>query len=147
MAINKAVFSSASTEWGTPQDFFKIMDLEYGPFDLDVCASKTNAKVKRYFDKAIDGLNRSWKGTCWCNPPYGRDIRRWILKSKQQSKKHGSTVVLLLPARTDTKWFHELVLGQAYIKFIKGRLKFEGAPSSAPFPSMIVVYSPEYSRK
>ena len=129
------MFSSATDEWETPQDFFDRLDAEFR-FDLDVCATPQNAKCKTYFTKADDGLTQDWIGTCWCNPPYGREIGKWVKKASESK----TTVVMLLPARTDTKWFHDYIYGKAEIEFIKGRLKFGSSKNSAPFPSMIVIF-------
>ena len=135
----KVHFMSTKIEWETPQDLFNNLYHEFG-FDLDVCATKDNAKCEKYFTKDDNGLGKSWgKNTCWMNPPYGREIGRWIEKAYNESL-NGATVVCLLPARTDTKWFHGYITGRAEIRFIKGRLKFGGSKNSAPFPSMIVIF-------
>ena len=106
------MFSSSTDLWATPQDFFDRLNAEFD-FDIDVCASPNNAKCERYFTKEQDGLSRSWGGiTCWCNPPYGREVGKWVQKAYLSSKNEGSTVVMLLPARTDTKWFHEYIYNQ-----------------------------------
>ena len=137
------MFSSSTDLWATPQDFFDRLNAEFD-FDIDVCASPDNAKCDTYFTKEQDGLSHSWGGvTCWCNPPYGREVGKWVQKAYISSKNEGSTVVMLLPARTDTKWFHEYIYNQSEIRFIKGRLKFGGSANSAPFPSMVVVFRPQ----
>lgn len=134
------MFSSAKGDWETPQDFFDTLHHEFG-FTLDAAASAQNAKCARYFDEGHDGLSREWEGVVWCNPPYGRDVGRWVRKGLESGKK--ADVVMLLPARTDTKWFHDYILGKAEIRFIRGRLKFGGCKNSAPFPSMVVVFRRE----
>lgn len=126
--------------WETPQDFFDHLNDEFH-FNVDVCATSDNAKCNTYFTKENNGLSQSWRGVCWCNPPYGREIGKWVQKA-YLSSRDGSTVVMLLPARTDTKWFHEYIYNQAEIRFIKGRLKFGNSKNSAPFPSMVVVFRP-----
>lgn len=137
------MFSSSTDLWATPQDFFDRLNAEFD-FDIDVCASPNNAKCDTYFTKEQDGLSQSWRdATCWCNPPYGREVGKWVQKAYISSKNEGSTVVMLLPARTDTKWFHEYIYNQSEIRFIKGRLKFGGSTNSAPFPSMVVVFRPQ----
>ena len=133
------MFSSKSDEWETPKWLFDALHIEFG-FDLDVCATKDNAKCSRYFTKAQDGLSQTWAGTCWMNPPYGRQIGKWAEKA-YQSGRGGATVVCLLPARTDTKWWQEWCM-RGEIFFLKGRLKFGGAKQGAPFPSAIVVFRP-----
>ena len=132
--MNKVHFSSKSDNWETPQNIFDEWDSRYH-FTVDVCAAKENAKCKKYYTPEIDGLKQKWEGVCWCNPPYGREIGKWVEKAYTSN----CTVVMLLPARTDTKWFHNYCM-KGYIIFIRGRLKFGNATNSAPFPSMIVIF-------
>lgn len=137
---SKAMFSSATDLWATPQKFFDELDLEFH-FTLDPCATIDNAKCEKFFTKEDDGLLQNWGGeNVFCNPPYGREIGKWVKKAYEESKKDETLVVMLLPARTDTKWFHEWIYGKAEIRFLKGRLKFGDAKNSAPFPSMVVIY-------
>lgn len=138
--MNKSLFSSNKTDWETPQVLFNKLDAVFH-FDLDVCATPENAKCKRYFTLEQDGLKQEWRGVCWMNPPYGREIENWLSKASKASID-GATVVCLLPARTDTQWFHKYCI-PGEIHFLKGRLKFVGAKHSAPFPSMIVVFRPQ----
>ena len=138
MGINKGLFTSNTDLWETPQDFFDRLDEEFH-FDLDVCALPENAKCQRYFTPEQDGLSQEWIGTCWCNPPYGREIGKWVEKAAAAK----ATVVMLLPARTDTQWFHQYIYDKAEIRFIKGRIKFSGSRNSAPFPNMICVFRKE----
>jgi len=133
------MFSSKTDMWSTPQELFDKYNALYH-FDIDVCAVPENAKCKQYYTPEIDGLKQEWKDVCWCNPPYGRQIGLWV----EKAAKSKSTVVMLLPARTDTKWFHDYCLKYGKIEFLKGRVKFGGCKNSAPFPSMIVVF-PEKS--
>lgn len=135
------MFSSQKTEWETPQPLFDTLNREFR-FTTDVCALRENAKCERYFTPEINGLNQAWDGCCWMNPPYGRKITgKWVEKAHRESLNN-TTVVCLLPARTDTKWFHDYIYGKAEIRFIKGRLKFGGCQNAAPFPSMIVIFKP-----
>lgn len=137
--MHKALLTSKSCEWETPQDLFYVLDREFH-FTLDVCANEQNKKCGKYFSKEQDGLKMDWgDDVVWCNPPYGREIGKWVKKCA----KHTNTAVMLLPARTDTRWFHDWIYGNAEIRFIRGRLKFGGGKNSAPFPSMIVVYRKE----
>ena len=136
--INPGLFSSESSEWETPQDFFDELDAEFG-FTLDPCSTHENAKCKRHFTKAEDGLRRRWSGVVFMNPPYGREIIAWVRKAAMEALC-GATAVCLLPARTDTAWFHDYILGNAEIRFVRGRLKFGGAKWNAPFPSMVAVF-------
>lgn len=133
------MFSSKTDQWETPQDLFDELDAEFG-FNLDACALPENAKCDVYYTPEQNGLFQRWYGTVWCNPPYGREIGNWVSKAVEAAKGGGATVVMLLPARTDTKWFHEYIYGKAEIRFIKGRLKFGGCKNAAPFPSMVVVF-------
>ena len=137
--MNTAVMFSSNTDmWATPQDFFDVINKEFN-FTVDVCATAENTKCSLFFTPEQDGLKQKWEGICYMNPPYGRSIGKWIQKAYNSSKE-GAVVVGLLPARTDTKWFHEYIYNKAEIRFIKGRLKFGGCKNSAPFPSMIVIW-------
>lgn len=138
--IGGALYSSRSDDWSTPQQLFDQLDHEFH-FTLDAAASKENAKCRRYFDKETDGLMQSWAAeTVWCNPPYGRQIGAWMRKALTESRASGTTVVMLVPARTDTNWFHQFVYHRAELRFVRGRLKFGGGHNSAPFPSMLAIY-------
>jgi phage N-6-adenine-methyltransferase len=134
-------FSSATDMWATPQDLFDQLNAQYH-FKTDVCAIPENAKCTRYFSPEQDGLKQLWDGVCWMNPPYGRGIGAWIKKA-YESAQVGATVVCLIPARTDTSWWHDYVV-KGKITFIRGRLKFGGHKNSASFPSAIVVFTPDY---
>ena len=130
-------FSSKTDLWATPQSFFDKYNAMYN-FTLDVCATHDNAKCSTYFTKEQNGLSKDWIGICWMNPPYGRDIKHWIKKA-YESSLNGATVVCLLPARTDTSWWHDYCM-KGTIEFIRGRLKFGNSKNSAPFPSAVVVF-------
>lgn len=128
--------------WATPQDLFDRLDREFG-FEVDVCAEKWNAKCARYYSPKDDGLAQQWRGVCWMNPPYGREISKWVRKAYLAAEA-GATVVCLLPARTDTGWWHEYCM-RAEVRFIRGRVKFlrpEGPKYNAPFPCAVVVFKP-----
>lgn len=137
----KMMFSSATDMWATPQSFFDDLNNEFH-FTLDPCATKANAKCNKFYTIDEDGLQQDWKGeVVFCNPPYGKMVSSWVRKCSQESKKPNTTVVALLPARTDTRYFHDYIYGKAKeIRFIKGRLKFGDSKNSAPFPSMVVVF-------
>lgn len=134
-------FSSAADDWATQQKDFDLLNAEFS-FDLDVCAVASNAKCERFFSPEDDGLAQPWSGVCWMNPPYGRTIGRWVEKAFTESRR-GALVVCLLPARTDTQWFHDYVMRAAEIRLVRGRLKFGTAENSAPFPSAVVVFRPD----
>lgn len=133
-------FRSTTDLWATPQEFFDHLDQEFG-FELDVCALPGNAKCARFFTPEIDGLKQKWTGVCWMNPPYGRVICEWIRKAYESSCQ-GATVVCLVPARTDTRWWHDYVMKASDVRFVRDRLKFGGHENSAPFPSAVVVFRP-----
>jgi len=138
-------FSSRTDEWATPQDFFDELDAEFD-FTLDVCASNSNAKCSCYFTRTDDGLSQPWGAErCWMNPPYGREIKTWMRKAWQSSRA-GALVVCLVPARTDTAWWHEYVAKAHEVRFVRGRLRFGNAKHAAPFPSAVVVFRPRGRR-
>jgi phage N-6-adenine-methyltransferase len=146
--INKGLYTSNTDEWSTPQAFFDELNKEFN-FNLDPCATTENAKCKRYYTKEHDGLKMSWGGySVYMNPPYGREIGKWVKKAYEEKQK-GAKVVCLLPARTDTRWFHEYIWDKeedrpregVKIRFEKGRLKFGDSKNAAPFPSMVVIFS------
>lgn len=121
----KAMLSSEDMTWGTPQAFFDDLDKEFN-FTLDPCATPETAKCEKFFTPEIDGLKQSWDGfNVFCNPPYGSEIKHWV---KKASETRGGVVVMLIPARTDTRYFHDYIYQKegVEIRFIKGRLKFEG---------------------
>ena len=136
--MNKALLSSNTGEWETPQAFFDRLNWKYH-FTLDAAATAENAKCQKFFTKEDDGISRNWGGgeIVWCNPPYGREIGKWVKKGYEESK--AVVVVMLLPARTDTAWYHDYCT-KGRITFVRGRLKFGGVKNSAPFPSMIVEF-------
>ena len=134
MAIH---FSSKTTEWQTPRAFFQAIDTEF-ELNTDVCATNQNKMCKKFFSKKEDGLKQDWFGRrCWLNPPYGREIGKWVEKAATGG---ADIVVALLPARTDTKWFHDHIYKKSEIRFLRGRLKFGTSKTSAPFPNMIVIF-------
>ena len=135
------MFSSKTGQWATPQDFFNKLNWRFGPFDLDPCADADNAKCTKFFSEADDGLSHSWAGyTSFINPPYGRGIDKWIKKAYQESRKEDTRIVMLIPARTDTKYWHDYIMKADEVYFVKGRLKFGDSENAAPFPSAVVVF-------
>ena len=143
--MNSALLSSKKMDWCTPQDFFDRLNEEFG-FVLDAAATDKTAKCPLYYTPETDGLKSSWKvaggGTVFCNPPYGREIGKWVQKAYEEAQA-GTPIVLLIPARTDTSYFHDFIYHKAEIRFIKGRLKFGGCKDAAPFPSMVVIFGKE----
>lgn len=135
------MFSSKDETWTTPQDFFTMLNSEFN-FTLDPCCLEHTAKCEKFYTPETNGLLQDWGGDIvFCNPPYGREISKWVKKCSDESKKPNTIVVMLIPARTDTKYFHEFIYNKAKeVRFIKGRLKFGNAKNSAPFPSMVVIF-------
>lgn len=145
--ISAAHFSSATDEWPTPQAFFADASAEFGPFDLDPCATAENAKAPNYYTRAENGLTRVWWGRVWMNPPYGRAIGEWMRKALEESQRETiegipdvSLVACLVPARTDTAWWHDYA-AKGRVRFIRGRLRFGDAKANAPFPSALVIFA------
>lgn len=143
--MNKALLSSKKMDWCTPQYFFDELNKEFD-FVLDPAATEKTAKCALYYTPETDGLSQSWNlgGSVFCNPPYGREIGKWVKKAYEEAQ-NGTTIVLLIPARTDTSYFHNYIYGKAEIRFIRGRLKFTdeygNEADPAPFPSMLVIYN------
>lgn len=134
------MFSSKTNEWGTPQNLFDELDREFH-FTLDPCCTHENAKCEKHYTLNENGLVQDWYGeTVFCNPPYGREISKWV----EKAAKSDATTVMLIPARTDTKYFHDWIYGKAEIRFLRGRIRFEKEPGvsgdAAPFPSMVVIF-------
>ena len=137
--MNTALFSRNSDEWATPQDVFQELNKEFH-FTLDPCASDQNHKCAHYYTKANSGLLKDWGGEqVFCNPPYS-DIAQWVRKCYLEGTKKNTTVVLLIPSRTDTKYFHNYIYQRSEIRFLKGRLHFNDSRNAAPFPSMVVIF-------
>ena len=137
---NELMFSSKTDLWPTPNDFFDKLNDEFH-FTLDPCSTHENAKCYKHFTEEENGLLQDWGNeVVFCNPPYGRQIKYWIKKAYEESQKDNTKVVMLIPARTDTIYFHEYIYHKAEIRFIKGRLKFGNAKNSAPFPSMVAIF-------
>lgn len=137
--LTSGLTSSSTDEWATPQDLFDTLNATFH-FTLDPCATPENAKCAKFYTKEQDGLKQDWGGeVIWCNPPYGREIGKWI----QKCAEHRGVAVMLIPARTDTRWWHSYIdkNPDAHVYFIKGRLKFGDGKNPAPFPSTIVVYT------
>jgi phage N-6-adenine-methyltransferase len=140
-STQKLMFSSEKMDWITPRQFFMRLNSDFN-FTTDVGATKENALLPDYLglDNGRDALTSEWGAINFCNPPYGRQIGDWVKKGYFESRD-GKLVVMLLPARTDTKWFHDWIFGRAVdIIFVRGRIKFSNSKTGAPFPSMVVVY-------
>lgn len=139
-------YRSDSSEWATPQVLFDSLNDEFH-FTLDPASTDANAKCEKHFTRDDDGLSMDWGGECvFCNPPYGKAIGAWVEKAAKETEKPGTCVVLLIPARTDTSYFHDYLYGKAELRFIRGRVKFvreDGLTGSAPFPSMIAILRSE----
>lgn len=142
-----AAFTSDRSDWETPLDLFERLD-RFWHFTLDAASSDENALCAKHYTKETDGLAHSWSGErVWCNPPYGREIGAWCEKAYRETRDGVTLVVMLVPARTDTRWYHDWIQGKAAeVKFIKGRLKFTlggASQNAAPFPSMLVRWGGE----
>ena len=131
-------FESATVEWPTPQDLFDEINSEFS-FTLDVAATAENAKCPKFYTIEIDGLAQPWDGTCWMNPPYGRQMVDWIKKAIRETW-NGVTTVALIPARTNTTWWHDLCMKYGEVRFIRGRPKFGGADHGLPQPLALVIF-------
>ena len=139
MPINPGMMSSDRDDWETPDDLFKSMD-DLFHFGLDAAASHKNAKVAKHYTREENGLLLPWNVNTWVNPPYGRQIPLWVEKAYMESNNNGVVVCMLMAARTDTIYFHRYVMRAWMIWFVKGRIRFVGAPGPAPFPSMLVFF-------
>lgn len=137
------MFSSNKMDWETPQELFEQLDHKYN-FDIDVAASCENAKLSNYFTIDDDALSKEWYGNVFCNPPYGRQLGKWLAKAWQEHQRDPNRVIVfLIPARTDTSYWHDYIFGKADIDFLRGRLYFEEngqRRDRAPFPSAVIVY-------
>lgn len=144
---NDVMFSTGKDSWETPQNVFKKLNDEF-KFTLDPCCTRETAKCKKFYTKNEDGLKQNWGGeTVFVNPPYSsKDQDKWVEKCYKEAQKPNTKVVALLPARTDTKRFHQYIWNRAEVRFIKGRLKFGNSKNSAPFPSMIVIFKKQVSQ-
>jgi phage N-6-adenine-methyltransferase len=154
--VDKALFSSSTTEWETPDILYNELNKEFH-FVMDVAATRENSKCDFCFTEKEDGLKQAWNicsdpiaqnvmtypGRVFCNPPYGREVGKWVAKADQEFRSgNAELIVMLLPSRTDVKWFHQYIYNKpnVTIRFIKGRLTFKGAKHPAPFPSMLVIW-------
>lgn len=144
--MNKALLSSKDPKWRTPPDVVELVRAFFGgPPDLDPCSEADSLvgarRDYRLEERGEDGLALPWRGRVYCNPPYGRGLLMWLLKAEREARVEGAEILLLCPARTDTAWFRVAWAASA-VAFLRGRLKFVGAESSAPFPSAPVLWSP-----
>ena len=141
--MNNALLSSQRHDWQTPKSFFRAVEAEFGPFEIDAAASSENTLCPKFWDEQTDALKQDWCGKrSWCNPPYGRRLNLWVAKA-YKTIGSGGIVVMLIPARTDTSYFHDYIWGKngVRVRFLRGRLKFDNGKYPAPFPSMLGVFS------
>lgn len=137
--LSPVLFSHKSDEWTTPKDFFDRLDAEFH-FDVDAASSDENALCRTHFTAENDGLKQDWGGHhVWVNPPYSQIIH-WTQKAFNESRKPNTVVVMLVPARTSTRWFQNYCYYRAEVRFVRGRLKFGGSPNCAPFDSMLIIW-------
>ena len=145
-ATQKVLFSSKTGDWSTPQAFYDRLNWRFGPFTLDPAATADSTKCTKFYTEEEDGLLQSWAGhTVFVNPPYGRGIDKWIEKAYNESLNDNTKVVMLVPARPDTKYWHKYIMMASEVHFIRGRLKFGDSDNSAPFPSAVVVFEGGWS--
>ena len=141
------MFSSKDQTWETPSNLINLIKSKFN-LELDVCATDKTAKCDKYFTPEDDGLSQDWNGVCWMNPPYGREQIKWINKAYEETLKNCKQIICLIPARPDTKVWHEIIFPNAKaICFIKGRLKFGDSKDSAPFPSALIVFGDELNKE
>lgn len=148
MSYNQGLVTSNSNEWATPLKLFDKLDQEF-KFNLDPCSTHENAKCAKHYTIEEDGLSQCWGGdTVFMNPPYGYETIRWIEKAYEESL-NGATVVCLIPARTDTSYWHDIIFKHAkQIRFVRGKIKFGDSKWTAPFASALVIFSPnDYKEK
>ena len=137
-----------SDEWATPRDVFEKIAAKYGPFDLDACCRQDTAKAARFFTKDDDGLAQPWSGRVWVNPPYSQP-RVWVERAVKAVRTEGCRVVMLLPGAVDTNWFHDLVLPNADVIFMRGRVRFigwQGTPIGSPKAGNVLAIFPKLER-
>ena len=141
--IIRVMTSSNDMTWATPQEWFDYLNLEFG-FTLDPCCWPETAKCKRYYTPDTDGLAQSWQDErVFMNPPYGKDLGKWMKKAYEEARDNGALVVAFVPARVDTNWWHNYAAKATEVRFPKGRVKFAGATASAPFPVAVIVFRPK----
>jgi len=144
--MQNSLLTSKTNEWNTPQDFYEMWNDRYN-FTLDPCATRENAKCSKFFTEEQDGLKQSWKDEIvFMNPPYGRQISKWIKKAHDESINNNAVVVCLIPARTDTSYWHDYIFDKANIIYLRGRLYFGNGKGPAPFPSAIVIFDNKMCR-
>lgn len=133
-------FNRTKVEWETPQSLFDRLNKEFG-FTCDLAANQDNAKVSTFIDENVNALTVPWSGICWLNPPYDGKLRKWVEKAFRDARDNKATVVMLIPAKTNTNWWHLYCMNAKEIRFIKGRPKFVGAKHGLPFPLALIVFS------
>lgn len=139
--LNYGLFTASKDDWETPKELFDRMDRQFH-FEMDVAAKEENTKCRRFYTREMNGLSLPWSKVNWCNPPYGKEIIEWCRKADEEAQ-NGKFTAMLIPARTDTRWFHEYCK-KYRIEFLRGRVKFVGAKCGAPFPSMVVFFGKEF---
>ena len=141
--FDKNRFRTENQTWETPDSLFNDLNKEFH-FDIDLSASKENTKCKRFISQKEDALKQIWKGKGWLNPPYGggsvNSLKNWVKKSYNETRKKGCLVVMLIPARTNTQWWHKYCMKAKEIRFIKGRPKFKGNIHGLPQPLALIVF-------
>lgn len=134
------MFTAKQSNWATPHYIYSFLDRIFY-FEHDLCADDSNAKSDSFITKRTDAFSVEWNGSCFMNPPYGKQIKNWVRKAYLEGSREGNTIVCLIPSRTDSSWWHDYVMKSAEIWFIRKRIKFQGAKYNAPFPSCVVIFN------
>jgi site-specific DNA-methyltransferase (adenine-specific) len=143
MASLKERFKSVKQEWITPRELFSRLDGEFH-FNVDLAADETNHKCDHYYSAKDNAMTKEWVGVCWLNPPYGdgaSPLKNWVAKACRESEA-GNTVVMLIPVRSNTNWWHLFCMKAAEVRFLKGRPRFGDAKHGLPHPLAVVVFRP-----
>jgi len=142
MGIDKNAFKSKSEEYETPKEIFEPLQKEF-QLELDVCATKENTKCELFLTKEEDALTKNWNKNFWMNPPFGRNLKKWVQKAYEESQK-GFIGVLILPVRCNTLWWHKYIIDtKAEVRFLKGETKFVGHKRGLWLPFAIIIFKPK----
>lgn len=138
-------FKSDKIEYSTPQKLYDFINKEFN-FEIDVCASESNKKCNKYFNVKMDGLKQNWTGKCWMNPPFNKELKKWVIKAKQESEKHKSIICCLIPVRSNTNWWKECC-ESSEIRFIIGEVNFNELERGLWLPMCLMIFGTENKGK